>query len=108
MLRFFVITFCFIAHVALSQQSERYLGDYTKFQTATDLFEKQKYSAAQQEFQLFMTENADANDPFFVKAKYYHSLCALYLYHSDAEALLCNFLAEYPESIYRQEIYFEL
>ena len=108
MLRFFVITFCFIAHVALSQQSERYLGDYTKFQTATDLFEKQKYSAAQQEFQLFMTENADANDPFFVKAKYYHSLCALYLYHSDAEALLLNFLAEYPESIYRQEIYFEL
>lgn len=55
-----------------------------------------------------MAEICDAQDPFFIKAKYYHALCALYLFHSNAESLLLGFLAEYPESIYRQEIYFEL
>jgi len=67
---------------------------------------KEKFSAAQQEFKIFMTENGDANDPLFIKSKYYHALCGLNLFHADAEQLLLGFLAEYPESIYRQEIYF--
>jgi tetratricopeptide (TPR) repeat protein len=99
----------FFLHLAVfAQQSERYTGEYTRYHTAEDLYEKQKYSAAQQEFDAFMLELCDAQDPFFIKAKYYHALCALYLFHSNAESLLLGFLAEYPESIYRQEIYFEL
>lgn len=99
----------FFLHLAVyAQQSERYVGEYARYHTAEDLYEKQKYSAAQQEFDAFMEEICDAQDPFFIKAKYYHALCALYLFHSNAESLLLGFLAEYPESIYRQEIYFEL
>ncbi|MBK6951423.1 MAG: tetratricopeptide repeat protein [Crocinitomicaceae bacterium] len=99
----------FLLHFAVfAQQSERYAGEYTRYHTAEDLYEKQKYSAAQQEFDAFMEEICDAQDPFFIKAKYYHALCALYLFHSNAESLLLGFLAEYPESIYRMEIYFEL
>jgi TolA-binding protein len=90
------------------QQSERYEGEYVRYHTAEDLFEKQKYSAAQQEFSLFMDELQDVHDAFFIKSKYYHALCALYLYHANAESLLLGFLAEYPESIYRMEIYLEL
>lgn len=103
------LLFMFFVQVAVfAQQSDRYTGDYTRYHTAEDLFEKQKYSAAQQEFVFFMEENKDAQDPFYIKAKYYHAICALYLFHNDAEKLLLGFLNEYPESIYRQEIYFEL
>jgi tetratricopeptide (TPR) repeat protein len=103
------IAFLFLINgVVFAQQSERYVGDYARYHRAEDLYEKQKYSAAQQEFKAFIIVNGDVNDPFFVKAKYYHAMCALYLYHADAEALLLGFLSEYPESIYRQKIYFEL
>jgi TolA-binding protein len=108
MMRIGVFFLLFLNLAVFAQQSERYTGDYTRYHTAEDLFEKQKYSAAQQEFNLFMSEMADASDPFYIKAKYYHALCALYLYHADAEKLLLGYLAEYPESIHRQEIYFEL
>ncbi|MBI3134615.1 MAG: tetratricopeptide repeat protein [Bacteroidetes bacterium] len=108
MMRSGVLFLLFLNLAVFAQQSERYTSDYSHYYTAEDLFEKQKYSAAQQEFKLFMDEVADANDPFFIKAKYYHALCALYLYHADAEKLLLGYLAEYPESIHRMEIYFEL
>ena len=108
MMRIGILFLLFLNLAAFAQQSERYTGDYARYHAAEDLFEKQKYSAAQQEFKLFMDEIADANDPFFIKAKYYHALSALYLYHADAEKLLLGFLAEYPESIHRMEIYFEL
>ena len=103
------IIFLFFLHLNIyAQQTERYVGDYARYYIAEDLFEKEKFSAAQQEFKIFMTENGDANDPLFIKSKYYHALCGLNLFHADAEQLLLGFLAEYPESIYRQEIYFEL
>lgn len=79
-----------------------------RYWTAEELFEKEKYSAAQEEFKLFMQENGDLNDPFFIKARYYHALSALYLYNGNAESLLLAFLDEYPESIHHQSIYLEL
>jgi len=108
MLRVGIYLLFFLSLSVTAQQTERYVGDYTVYYTAEDLFEKEKYSAAQQEFKAFMTQNGDAQDPLFIKAKYYHALCGLYLFHADAEQLLLGFLNEYPESIYRKEIYFEL
>lgn len=108
MMRVGIFILFFLNLAVFAQQTERYTGDYSRYYTAEDLFEKQKYSAAQQEFSAFMEELCDGNDPLFIKAKYYHALCALYLYHADAEKLLLGFLSEYPESIYRMEIYFEL
>lgn len=98
----------FVSFAVHAQRSERYDGIYARYHRAEDLFEKQKYSAAQQEFNDFMIALKDVNDPFYIKAKYYHALSALYLYHADAEKLLLNFLNEYPESIYRMDIYLEL
>lgn len=109
MVRVLLILWIFMLQLGVyAQQTERYTGDYTHYYTAEDLFEKQKFSAAQQEFAIFMGELADVNDPFYIKARYYHALCALYLYHADAEKLLLGYLAEYPESIHRIEIYYEL
>lgn len=93
---------------SFAQETNKYSSDYENFYRAEELFEKAKYSAAAEEFKVFMKGLHEPNDPLFIKAKYYNAVCALYLYHQDAEKLLLAFLAEYPESIYRQDIYLEL
>jgi tetratricopeptide (TPR) repeat protein len=91
-----------------AQTSEKYDSRYQRYYQAEDLFEKAKFSAAHEEFEAFMLEFQDVNDPLYVKAKYYMALSALHLYHTDAERLLLDFLKEYPESIHRQTVYMEL
>ena len=72
------------------------------------MFEKDKFSAAQEEYEAFMATITDVNDPFYVKAKYYHAMSALRLYHPTAEKLLLRFIEAYPETVYRVQIYLEL
>lgn len=108
MLRTSVIILLFLSASVFSQSSEKYTSDYARFYQAEDLFEKAKFSAAQEEFVLFMNELQDVNDPFYVKAKYYSAISALRLYHADAEKRLLDFLKEYPESIHKQTVYLEL
>lgn len=91
-----------------AQVSDKHNSEYARFYRAEDLFEKQKYSASQKEFGTFILEQKDVNHPYYVKAKYYYALNALFLFHPDAEILLLDFLKEYPETIYRQGTYFEL
>ena len=91
-----------------AQVSDKHNSEYARFYRAEDLFEKQKYSASQKEFGTFILELKDVNHPYYVKAKYYYALNALFLYHPDAEILLLDFLKEYPETVYRQSTYFEL
>lgn len=108
MWRLSLILLMFCLTSAYAQSTEKYEGPYAQFYRAEDLFEKAKYSAAEEEYKLFMLALADSEDPLFVKAKYYHAICALRLYHANAELLLLNFLKEYPESIYEQMVFLEL
>ncbi|MBN4070942.1 tetratricopeptide repeat protein [Crocinitomix catalasitica] len=108
MLRVSVLLFFFIPLSALTQSSVKYTSDYARYYVAEDLYEKAKYSADREEFQLFMEENDDIEDPLFIKAKFYHAMSALRLYHADAEKRLLAYLQEYPESVHRQDIYMEL
>lgn len=98
----------FISLTGSAQWTEKYSSEYANFYNAEELFEKAKFSAAQEEYRVFMKELDNPYHPYFIKASYYNALCALRLYHQDAEQLLLAFLAEYPKSIYQQEIYFEL
>ncbi|MEX1001009.1 MAG: tetratricopeptide repeat protein [Crocinitomicaceae bacterium] len=103
-----ILVVIFISVTAQAQLTEKYTSEYKQFYTAEELFEKAKFSAAKEEFSNFMRDFQQPNHPHYVKASYYNALCALYLYHANAEQLLLEFLGEYPESIYRQKIYFEL
>ncbi|WP_027418913.1 tetratricopeptide repeat protein [Crocinitomix catalasitica] len=102
-----VILIC-LSISAFSQSTEKYKSDYERFYKAEDLYEKGKFSAAEKEFNLFIKEYNEANDPLFIKANYYAALSALKLYHGDAEILLLTFLKNYPESIYQEQVYLEL
>ena len=91
-----------------SQINDKHSSEYARFYTAEDLFEKQKYSASQKEYELFINEIKEENHPYVIKARFYYALNSLYLYHPNAELLLRGFLTDYPETIYRPQIYFEL
>jgi tetratricopeptide (TPR) repeat protein len=108
MLRAISILLLWVSITAYSQSTEKYVGDYERFYTAEELYEKAKFSAAEKEFNLFIQELNEPNDPFYIKAKYYAALSALKLYHPDAEILLLTFLKDYPESIYKEQVFLEL
>ncbi|MDX1350474.1 MAG: tetratricopeptide repeat protein [Putridiphycobacter sp.] len=98
----------FSTQQSFAQVSEKHDSKYAQFYRAEALFEKHKYSAAQAEYAAFLTTISDVNDPFYVKAKYYHAISALHLYHPTAEKLLLDFIQEYPETVYKTSIYFQL
>ncbi len=98
----------FQSFVSFAQVSDKYTTEYANFYRAEELFEKQKYAASQKEYEIFMDNMVDKNHPYYIKAKYYYALNALFLYQSEAEKLLLTYIKDYPETIYRETIYFEL
>lgn len=97
-----------VALSARAQPSNKYLADEAPFYRAEALFEKNKFSAAQNGFRQFVRANRRSRHPYLVRAAYCDAICALRLHHSNAEQLLLRFLKRYPESTYRTSIYLEL
>ncbi|MFA5574415.1 MAG: tetratricopeptide repeat protein [Brumimicrobium sp.] len=91
-----------------SQQTNKYRGEYANFYRAEELFEKEQYGAAKEVFREFLDVFQDPEDPQYIKARYYEGMSALALYNSDAIKLLMEFNNDYPESIYKNGIYFQL
>lgn len=109
-MRFLFILFLLVASSsAWSQASEKYQSPLSGFYKAEDLYEKEQYSAARKEFRLFINDyKGSKNDSYYVKALYYEGLSALELFNNDAIDLLETFNREYPESIYRGNILFQI
>ena len=92
-----------------AQQTEAYRNEYALYYSAEELYEKQQYSAARKSFNDFIKSFDDQkNDPLYIKARYYEGLSALALFNNDAVDLLIQFNKEYPESIYKNKIFFNL
>jgi len=108
MIRIF-LAIAFLSYLnVFGQTSEKYNSDYAEFYHAEELFEKEHYGAARMEFRKFMDVYQQPNDPMYVKAAYYEAISALELYNNDAISLLEQFNRNYPESIYKKDIYFRL
>jgi len=110
LLRRWIILLITLANIGIgwTQTSEKYSGVYAKFYQAEELFEKEQYSAARKVFREFITELNEPRDPQYIKARYYEGLSALELYNNDAVNLLNTFNNDYPESIYKNTLFFKL
>ena len=108
MKRILIILTLICSTVALGQTSMKYNSEYENFYRAEDLFEKEQYAAARKEFRVFINGFSRVNDPLYVKARYYEAVSALELYNNDAIVLLQDFNKNYPESIFKNDIYFRL
>jgi tetratricopeptide (TPR) repeat protein len=106
------VTFIFSLFVLLapslwSQKTAIITDQYSDYRDAMDLYDKAKYSAAQDKFNSVM-EKLNSNDEIYVNAEYYAALCALKLLHPDAEYLLQRFIMNHPESPQVRTVYMHL
>lgn len=101
---------CFLVFFfsSFAQKTEIYTDDYVVYREAQDLFDKEKYSAAQEKFLEVITTIKEEQNEVKVNSEYYYAVCALELFHKDAEYLLSRFAVEHPEHSKAQKVYFKL
>jgi TolA-binding protein len=81
---------------AFSQQTAIYFEPEHTYRSALDLFDKQKYGAAQKEFEKVINSRDNVSYTTRANSVYYAGKCAAELFNKDAEYLLINFLENYP------------
>jgi TolA-binding protein len=92
------ILLCTSMQLSFSQASITHVNPLAGYREAVDLFEKQKFSAAQRLFEEVIAAGDGLNSEIIASARYYSALCALELFNPDAESQLYWFVAEHPES----------
>jgi TolA-binding protein len=103
----FIATIFFLIHFpGYGQELVNEGIGYSNFQIALELFEKQKYEAAQH----YMDDYAAAyvGSEHAIEAYFYAALCAVKLDRVDAEARLYKFVKEYPDHHKANLAYYEL
>jgi TolA-binding protein len=68
------------------------------YQSGLELFDKEKYGAAQEMFRQAMASYGDQESEVRSDAEYYAALCAIKLFNDDAEYLTTRYLLNNPES----------
>ncbi|HOY30668.1 MAG TPA: tetratricopeptide repeat protein [Bacteroidales bacterium] len=109
--KFLSAVFCVIllmaATAADAQKTTNYRKPMAEYRDAIELFNKEKYGAAQEKFsQLLETTNYPVEKRS--NAAYYHALCALRLFNADAENLIMAFIKDHPENPKVNHGYYEL
>lgn len=87
--------------VALGQKTQRDFDPQTIYLKGVELFNKEKYGSAQEQFvRLLDTESeiSSVSKNQIIDAAYYSAVCAMQLYHADAEKKLVSFIKKYPDN----------
>jgi len=92
----------------LSQLTHDLSSEERVWAKATDAFEKEQYSLSMTVFEDYLDSSIDPNSERHVRASYHVALCALHLYHRDAEYRIDAFINSYPESAYVQSALWQI
>jgi tetratricopeptide (TPR) repeat protein len=87
---------CFVSGFA--QQSQIYKDADADFKTGIELFQKEKYNAAQKSFVKVIETHTDPQSLVRIDAEYYKAICAAELFNKDGEFYLKQFVKDHPES----------
>jgi len=98
----------FITVGSFAQKTTIYTHSNSNYNEALELYDKEKFSAAQEVFGNVLNNIADNKSEVAVNSRYYHALCGLELFNNDAENLLVEFINTYPESPKVKLAYFHL
>ena len=91
-----------------AQQSQVYKDNDADYKTGIELFQKEKYSAAQKSFVKVIETHRDPQSLVRIDAEYYKAICAIELFNKDGEFHLKQFIKEHPESPKVKSAYFYL
>jgi TolA-binding protein len=99
-IRALLLLFVSVATIGFTraQQTERYTHPEADYQEGLELFDKQQYVAAQKVFSRVLENEVDPHSEKRINAEYYMALCALELYHGDAEFQVLDFMERHPQS----------
>ncbi|MCG9911519.1 MAG: tetratricopeptide repeat protein [Flavobacteriales bacterium] len=81
-----------------AQRTQVYVSPEAVYKEGLDLFQKEKYAAAQPKFEEFLKLKAEKAPGTRAYADYLSAVCAVELFHEDAEPRMLRFLSTYPES----------
>ncbi|MCL2167902.1 MAG: tetratricopeptide repeat protein [Lentimicrobiaceae bacterium] len=79
-----------------------------EFDNAMELYQKEKYGSAQQNFKWVYENTTDKQQDLKIDSYFYMALCAANLFNEDAIFLLNNFIDQYPVSAQVPRAYFAL
>ena len=104
-----IICFALLASggIVSAQKTTNYGKPLIEYRDAVELFNKEKYGAAQEKFKQLLTTNEYPVE-MRANAEYYQAVCALQLFNADAENLMMAFIKDYPENPKVNHAYFEL
>src|SRR5687767_8786016 len=89
----FILLSAFLLNfVAIAQQTSIYTHEDATFKLGMELFEKQKFGAAQKSFIKAIQSHKDPQSLVRIDAEYYSALCAIELFNKDGEVLLKKFI----------------
>jgi TolA-binding protein len=86
----------FFSIPSFSQQTSIYDNPEADYRLALELFNKEKFGAAQKLFLKTIERVANPEDEIRVNSEYYLAICALELFHPDAEKYLTDFIHNHP------------
>jgi tetratricopeptide (TPR) repeat protein len=92
----------------LAQKSVKNQSFKHNYDKGISLFEQEKYVPAQNHFRLAMDDFSNLDLTLRAQAQFYHAICAVRLFHNDAEYLVSRFIYENPDNIKIKDAYFEL
>ena len=98
----------FLSISVLAQKTVVYTNGDAEFKTGVELFQKEKYGAAQKSFTKVIDSNKDVQSLIRIDAEYYNSICAIELFNKDGEIFLKQFIKDHPESPKVKSAYFYL
>ncbi len=99
---------CLCALSGFAQQSQIYRDPDGDFKTGVELFQKEKYNAAQKSFVKVIESHRDPQSLVRIDAEYYKAICAIELFNKDGEFYLKQFVKDHPESPKIKSAYFYL
>lgn len=104
---FFVIFFTAFL-TSFSQKTAYYSQPNIIFKEGFELYQKEKYSAAQNKFEKIIKSKVPQNSSMYVQSKYYNAVCAFHLHNKNTESLLLDFIERYPEENITFHVHFYL
>jgi len=109
--RLLIIGFVFLISLSFNTFAQKtivYNNPNVIYNEALNLYNKEKYTDAQQYFSKAL--EIKNKDFFFdrANAEYYHARCAMFLFNRDADYLIRKFISKHPESRFHQEAIFEM
>ena len=95
---FFAVFFLAFSSTLVAQKTAIYTDPERGYQLGLELFNKQKYGAARNEFQKVTESKELISDESRTNAEFFVAFCSAELFHKDAQYLLTHFIETHPES----------